>query len=165
MSDFFARCPGIFKPVIETARELIPPRVRNLVDPRFLCGVDPRFVGLHHYTLADQPDYAEWSGEWDYDRLAHACYTHIVGRQTIVFPSLDVYKDPIEVVLHEWGHLYDEATHFEFDAPESTRYSNTNRAERFAEAFSILIRPTTGEQDEWANGEKTRPFRDLVGIA
>lgn len=158
----FDRVPGDVKPVLEAARSLLPPQVLETITPRFLCGIDPVSAGLHRFD-----DIVSFNGlAWRRASGAHACYTHHTPdrKQTIVLPDVFAYPDPVATVLHEYGHLYDEATGFQqIHLPVTTRYSKVNRAERFAEAFETVLRPPSGEWELFTQSEAFRPLRELVG--
>lgn len=160
MSALFDRCPSEFLPVVDAARALIPPAVARLVEPQFLCGISPSFVGLHRFKVV------EYEGiTVSYDESAHASLASRSpdGRGRVVFPDLSVYPDPVATILHEIGHLFDEATGFGFEAPATTPYSRTNRRERFAEAFELLLRPpSTIWRELMEHAESMRPLRELV---
>lgn len=163
MSTGFDRVPAGIKPVLETARSLLPAKVLETIEPRVLAGVDPTWVGLHHFD--HQVVFNGTSHRLV--ECAHACYTHLVPdqRQTIVLPDIFAYDDPVATVIHEYGHLYDEATGFQrIDLPETTEYSKVNRWERFAEAFETMLRPPNGEWELFTQSEAFRPLRELVGI-
>lgn len=162
----FDRVPSEFKPVIEKAWSLLPEKVRTAVAPHFLCGIDPCFVGLHGHRAFNE----DWAAKgWGYDFVPHACYSHhsADGVPRVVFPQIAAYAEvAVETVLHEVGHLYDETLGWTFDAPPTTDYSLTNREERFAEAFQVILQPPDGAWAEWAAlSESVRPMRELMGVA
>lgn len=166
--DYFARCTSEFRPVIDEARRHLPAKATAMIEPRYLCGFSPHFVGLHYHSMAelgaDHP--ATQNPGFTYETLAHACYQSVTpdGVQTLVYPQLARYSDPVGTILHEFGHLLDEATGFSCAVPTSTPYSRTNREERFAEGFRLLCRPLTGEWRLWAETEESlAPLRALVG--
>lgn len=154
-----------YRPLVEAARDLIPPGVAGLVEPRYLIGVSPHFVGLHHSRMEDAfPDLAARGNS--YEACAHACYSFHTpdGRPTIVMPQPHLYHDPVATLLHEHGHLFDEATGFHIAAPETTRYSRTNRQEAFAEAFEIVLLPPSGAWELYVESEAMRPLRAAMHV-
>lgn len=158
--DLFARVPIRHRAAVEEALSLVPPSAR-ILEPRFLVGVSPVYVGLHNYR-----EVAGYDG-LTYDVCAHACFSFHTpdGVPTIVFPDPDLYPDPVSTLLHEYGHLWDEATGFSVDAPETTPYSRTNRLERIAEAFEALCKPLDGELPEgYLEAESFRPMRAAMGL-
>lgn len=151
----FDRAPGDYKPLIEAGWSLLTPTMKRELTPRFLCGVDPGFVGLHRYQKTR--DGRSYSG------TAHACYQHHTadGQQRIVLPHMVRVK----TIVHEAAHMYDEVTHFELDAPETTAYSTTKRAERIAEAIRMILYPPTSEWAAFVSTESFRPLRQMIGAA
>jgi hypothetical protein len=155
-----------FRPAVEEALSLVPPRVRQLIEPRFLCGVSPRFVGFHEYDMSQTYPAIAAAG-WTYDNCPHACFA--LGtpdeKPTVVLPRPDLCGDPVGVLLHEYGHLFDEATRFHLDVPETTAYSRTNRMEAVAEAFQLVLKPESALWDDYMHCEAMRPLRDEMGVA
>lgn len=166
LATYFSRVPMGLRPALEEARRLIPREVSRVSDPRFLCGVSPHFVGLHYEDMTTNWPLVADRG-WTYENCAHASFAHRTSddRPTIVLPRPDLYRDPVGTILHECGHLFDEATGFHLDAPETTEYSRSNRLERVAEAFELILRPPTGLWEEFCRGEAMRPLRTAMGIA
>lgn len=165
--SLFSRVPLYWRPTIEAARALIPIDVALLIEPRFLVCESPRFVGLHYQDMAANFPHIAASG-YTYEHCAHACFTGATpdGRQTVVFPDPTLYPDPVGTVVHEIAHLWDEATGFTADAPESTNYSRSNRYERIAEAFKMIVKPASGDWREWSESDEAlRPMRTLMGVA
>lgn len=163
--NYFDRVPMAYRPLIEAARALIPAEVRLKTWPRYLIGVSPSYVGLHYFDMAEAfPGLAARGNS--YENCAHACYSfHAAdGMPTIVVPNPDLYRDPVGTILHEHGHLLDAATCFSITAPETTRYSRTSRAEAFAEAFQIALKPPTGEWESFACSEQMRPLKTAMGV-
>ena len=153
-----------YRPIIERARGLLPPLVAETVADHFLCGIDPRFVGLHSY----QDEYVFHEKTWTYAQLAHACFSFNSADRVprVVFPDLAGYRaNPVATVVHEVGHLFDEATGFAIDPPETTEYSRTNRYERFAEAFEMILMPSSGEWELFMEAESFRPLRSAMDLA
>lgn len=151
-----------YRPLVEAARALIPRGVRVIVEPRFLIGVSPHFVGLHYQSMGE-PFLAKGMS---YENCAHACYTFHTPdeRPTIVMPQPLLYPDPVGTLLHEYGHLFDEATGSHIACPETTRYSRTNQQEAFAEAFEAVLKPASGKWEMYVECEAMRPLRTAMGI-
>ena len=154
-----------YRPMVEAARALIPRRVHDLMEPTFCVGHDPNFIGLHSFTGADlvrsAPEYAEAVASWSYGDMAHAMH----DEQIIVFQRPELYAgEEVGTLLHEWGHLFDHVTGRTLDAPKTTPYSGTNRSERIAEAFKMVLKATSGEWDLYTRSEAFRPFREALGL-
>lgn len=149
--------------MVEATRAMIPPKIHALMEPTFLVGHSPHFVGLHSANPADLgPSYAGAVAGWTYDDMAHAVYEE----QVIVFPRPDLYEGvEVGTLLHEFGHLFDHVTGFNLDAPVTTAYSRTDRAERVAEAFGMILRPPSGAWQDYVAAESFRPMREAIGVA
>jgi hypothetical protein len=162
--NYWDRAPIRWRSALELARFALPPTVARTVNPRFLIGVSPRFVGLHNSDMAEMwPNVA--ADGWTYDNCAHACYTTGTPDTvpTVVIPQPDLYAHCIvDTLLHEIGHIYDEATGFSVTPPATTPYSRENRQEAFAEAFALIIRPPTSEWDAYMRAEAFLPLRALI---
>jgi hypothetical protein len=164
--NYFDRVPMRYRPCLEAARTLIPDEVRRLIEPRFLFGVSPRFVGLHHEDMGKNFPKIAARG-WTYDDCAHACFAHSTPDEqpTVVFPKPWLYPDPVKTILHEYGHLFDEATGFHLSPPPTTDYSWNNRYEAVAEAFAYVLIPPSGLWDDYMRSEEMRPLRAAMGCA
>lgn len=151
---------------ISTSLALLPAGVLPLVaHADFLCGVDPIYAGLHAYELT-------FDGR-SYHSTAHCVYGHHQyalpadrRRTTVVLPDMR-HAEPW-VIVHELGHVLDEALGFSHDAMPTTEYSANNRAEAFAEAFAIWTGAYRShgwkpEEDIWPDGATTALFARLEG--
>jgi hypothetical protein len=102
----------------------------------FLCGTDPVFAGLHGYINgADGRPYAETP------HVAHDFHQTGLSRArrhtTVVLPKVPA----IATVVHELGHVLDEALNFEHVAEPVSSYARNSRHEAFAEAFAAWVLP------------------------
>ena len=160
--NFFARVPMVHRPMVETARALIPTSIHELMEPTFCVGHDPNFIGLHSFTVEDLVRSApEYTKAGSYGDMAHA----MCEEQIIVFPRPGLYAgSEVGTLLHEWGHLFDHVTGRSLDAPITTSYSKTNRSERIAEAFEMVLSPTSGAWELYTRSEAFRPLREAMGI-
>lgn len=154
--NYFDRVPAEFKPLLETSLALIPAKVREAIQPQFLCGISPHFVGLHN-SGAEERD-----GRRQSDVLAHAHRKR--DRWVIVYPDIRTYPDPINTVLHEYGHMYDAATGWQADVPETVEAWRQDRRESFAWLFELLLSPPSRYWRERCASEQMRPFRELIGV-
>lgn len=122
------------------ALDLIPEAIRRRVENvDIFAGADPVFAGLHSYE------------EMTHGR-SYRSTTHVVYPWHIKRPASDrvttlvlCEPEPLWVIVHELGHVLDEALGFDHTAQPTTDYSKTNRGEAFAEAFTAWIKP-----DEYA---------------
>jgi hypothetical protein len=130
---------GGYSTLIEAAYELIPQSLHRLIRPHFLCGNDPLFAGLHRFESA--------SYNRSYRNTAHVTYDfHQEGlrrmhrRTTVVLPE-EPKRVRMSDLVHELGHVLDEALGFEHAALPVTSYAKDNRYEAFAEAFAAWVMP------------------------
>jgi hypothetical protein len=154
--NLFDRAPTEYRHILDEALRIIPPKVFESITPRFMCGVDPAFVGLHHYDKTGAASYA---------RTCHAVFPwhSSDGEPRVVLPTI-YKKNMVEVAIHEVGHLFDFATGFSLEAPETTWYSKTNRLERIAEAFETILMPPSGKWRDYSESEAFRPLRTAMGL-
>lgn len=121
-----------------------------------MCGANPAFVGLHYY---------ESSNGYSLATTCHAVFpVHSSDSQPrVVLPRMYA-NDMVAVAVHEIGHLFDFATGFTLEAPETTLYSETNRLERIAEAFETILIPPFRWLREYTEAESFRPLRTAMGL-
>jgi hypothetical protein len=128
---------------IGKALRMLPPQVRKLVEfADFLDGVDPVFVGLHEIEDTDDGR--------SYRNTAHVAYTFYQPlprarrRTTVVLPE----RETLRTVVHELGHVLDEALDFDFYPSPVDWYAATNGSEAFACAFECWMLPELRKQRE-----------------
>jgi hypothetical protein len=160
VKTYFDRVPSRYGSAIEAAWSLLPEKVTEIVHPHFLCGVHPNFVGLHAFDACDEEGYIRERG---YGSVAHACFSfHSADRvPRVVLPV----EKSVDVIVHEIGHLFDEATGFRLKPPVTTAYSLTNSYELVAEAFQLVLTPPSGAWLDYVSSESFRPFREAMGVA
>lgn len=152
---WFDRAPTEYRHILDEALRIIPPKVFETISPRFMCGANPSFVGLH---------YVEETYGYSLASTCHTCFPwHTSDKEPrVVLPRIYARADMVGVVIHEVGHLFDFATGFTLEAPETTQYSQTNRLERVAEAFETLLRPESRDLREQTEADAFWPLREAV---
>jgi len=133
-----------FAELIRYAIDILPPKIWQRISyVHFLTGTNPVYAGLHDgiNTIGDD---RKLSG------IAHCVYPEgqilpkYLRQTTVVLP---VMEQPCEVV-HELGHVLDEALDFSHFALPITDYAKVNNAEAFAEALVGWLFEDCGEPDE-----------------
>jgi hypothetical protein len=130
---------GGYSALIEAAYQLIPPGLHQFIRPHFLCGTDPVFAGLHRYENVED--------DRPYKTTVHVAYDfHQDGlRRALRHTTVVLPREPklitLATMVHELGHVLDEALRFEHDAHPINDWANTNRYEAFAEAFTAWVLP------------------------
>ena len=122
--------------VIGRAVDIVPVKV----ECDWFTGADPVSAGLSpHTTISDGRSYRD---------TAHTLYSwHATDRRTtIVLPGRTVDQlgnmpDPVGALVHEIGHVVDEAFGFDRIMEPVTSYAETDRSEAFAEAFARWLVP------------------------
>ncbi len=109
---------------------MIEPSILKLIKCDFLCGCNPIWVGFANYT----PDIGDGRSYLNTAHVAYPCHQRLSrdSRKTTVVLPIPVH--PI-VIVHELGHVLDEALGFEHIAEPITKYARLDRGEAFAEAF------------------------------
>lgn len=114
---------------VGAALHMIPPRIRRLLHFDVVTE-DPVFLGLHRFIgIGDGRSYRNEA------HVAYPCHQIAPGVTTIVLQR----PRTVEVVVHEIGHVLDEALGFAHPATPITRYAETDRYEAFAESFTRWI--------------------------
>jgi hypothetical protein len=143
-----------FSEPIEEAISIVSDFWPLLAHVRFVCGIDPIWAGIHHFEAANNSR--------SYRNTAHVVYPfHVLGprswRSTAVIMPLPL--EPVYIV-HELGHVLDEALGFEHQARPVTDYAHTNRNEAFAEAFTSRFFWNYDERDLAAQDRATVELLD-----
>lgn len=123
------------------ALSLLPRGIRRFLSAaEFVTEYEPRYLGLHYLLAAEDGR--------PFNVTSHCTLTHhqphlprCRRRPTIVLLSGHAYHP--EIVIHELGHVLDEA--LDFDRPEIeplSNYAARNRWEAFAVAFQAWSNPT-----------------------
>lgn len=142
---------GGYTELIAAAYKLIPEAMHRLIRPHILCGSDPGFVGLHRFRSASFG--RSYATMWHVTYSAHQIRPAAQDRHTtVVIPDLTDeapwvrqrfgHHHPVAAMVHELGHVLDEALRFEHTATPVTRYAQTDRCEAFAEAFTAWLIPS-----------------------
>lgn len=138
------------------ALSLLPAGIaRRVAHVRFFCGVDPLYAGLHDWESSAAP-YTR-----SYRVTPHVVWPmHLTSRPKDERVSTVVLPDPDEpwVVIHELGHVLDEAIGFGRHRPQGvTEYAESNTWQAFAEAFTAWLCPDVyaAAQDALLRDEET----------
>jgi len=117
----------------------------------FLTGTDPIYAGLHDYIELDEVDGLEIEEGESYRNIPHVvypCHQFVLPKSlrhtTVVLPKI-IYP---WMVVHELGHVLDEALDYSHLALPITDYAKVNNAEAFAEALVGWLFEDSGEPDE-----------------
>ena len=116
---------------IQAAIAIIPSTIWQRISyVHFFTGTDPIWAGLHSIEMI--------SDGRSYRNTAHVVYPfhqkHLPASMRATTVVLPIPEHPI-VVVHELGHVLDEALRFQYLAEPVTDYACTNRLEAFAEAM------------------------------
>lgn len=127
---------GGFVPAIGHALALIPPSILGRMHFQIFTGTDPLWAGLHAFEAAT---YGR-----SYRSMEHVVYpyhqTSLPLDRRVTTLVVPVPRPPRRIV-HELGHILDEATGFQHVAEPVSAYARTKRAEAFAEAFTAWLLP------------------------
>ena len=142
-----------FSELIGYSINALPRRIWERINyVHFLTGTDPIYAGLHNFVDIDDEYYmkGEEKGNKSYRNVPQVVcpeYQFILPKllrnTTIVLP---VMEQPW-VVVHELGHVLDEALGYSHLALPITEYAKINEGEAFAEAFVGWMCEDYGEPD------------------
>lgn len=120
-----------FSERIGKALEIIPERMHKFLHCDFLCGCDVKYVGFANYGM----DIGDGRSFRDTAHVAYPWCQRLSNDQKKTTIILPVLESPL-IIIHELGHVLDEALGFEHIALPITEYAKINREEAFAEAFT-----------------------------
>ena len=142
-----------FSELIGYSISILPARIWERISyVHFLTGTDPVYAGLHNHISV--PDEYVKSGNFEgYSNrdICHMVYPEAqlilpktLRRTTIVIP----YMETPMGIIHELGHVLDEALDFSHSAIPITEYAKINDCEAFTEALVGWLFEDCGEPDE-----------------
>jgi len=133
-----------YSELISVSFDLLPSGIANkLSGTHFFTGTDPVFAGLFDYS--ETSDGRSYQDVWCVAYPEHLTMLSKIRRQTtVIMPALNkgrpLWTLPM-IVIHELGHILDEILGFSHIAEPITEYAKVDRAEAFAEAFTVWLNP------------------------